>query len=157
MYIKGAVDYIFGMRGIAYFQDAILASTRSGYITAQGREDSSFPGAYVFDNATLLTIENATDRSMFLGRPWRNFSTVVFKNSDFGNVVDLRGWAQWGNTDPRTNGVYYAEFNNKGASAWNPARANFSQLITEEEAEENWSVEKTLGSEKWVDKRFLCN
>ncbi|KAL0638610.1 hypothetical protein Q9L58_002336 [Maublancomyces gigas] len=157
VFIKGAVDYIFGMRGTAYFQNAILASTRSGYITAQGREDPSFPGAYVFDNATLLTIENATDHSMFLGRPWRNFSAVVFKNSDFGNVVDLRGWTQWGNTDPRTNGVYYAEFNNKGASAWNSARANFSQLITEEEAEENWSVGKTLGSNKWVDKRFLCN
>lgn len=155
MYIKGAVDYIFGMRGIAYFQDAILASTRSGYITAQGREDLASPGAYVFDNARLLTIENATDRSMFLGRPWRNYSTVFFKNSDFGNVVDLRGWTQWGNTDPRTNGVYYAEFNNTGASAWNPARANFSQLISKEEAEKDWSVEKTLGGKEWVDKIFL--
>lgn len=155
MYIKGAVDYIFGMRGIAYFQDAILASTRSGYITAQGREDLASPGAYVFDNAKLLTIENATDRSMFLGRPWRNYSTVVFKNSDFGNAVDLRGWTQWGNTDPRTNGVYYAEFNNTGASAWNPARANFSQLILKEDAEKYWGVEKTLGGKEWVDKIFL--
>lgn len=143
------------MRGIAYFQDAILASTRYGYITAQGREDSSSAGAYVFDNAKLLTIENATDGSMFLGRPWRNYSTVLFKNSDFGNVLDLRGWSEWSTTDPRTNGVYYAEHNNKGGSAWNSARANFSHLIGKEEAEKYWSVEKTLGSKNWVDKRFL--
>lgn len=143
------------MRGIAYFRDTTLASSRYGYITAQGREDSSSTGAYVFDNAKLLTVENATSNSMFLGRPWRNYSTVVFKNSDFGNVVDLRGWTQWGNTDPRTNGVYYAEYNNKGASAWNPERANFSKLIGREEAEKRWSVGNTLGSKKWVDKRFL--
>lgn len=109
----------------------------------------------MFDNARLLAVENATDRSMFLGRPWRNHSTVVFKNSDFGNVVDLRGWTQWGNTDPRTDGVYYAEFNNTGASAWNPARAGFSQLISKEEAERDWSVEKTLGDKEWVDRIFL--
>ncbi|RPB04141.1 carbohydrate esterase family 8 protein [Choiromyces venosus 120613-1] len=153
-YIQGAVDYIFGMKGVAYFCNSILASSSRGFITAQGRESTAYFGAYVFDNIKLITVMNATDNSMYLGRPWRNHSTVVYKNSDFGNVVNLRGWTNWTPTDPRTDTVYYGEYNNRGASAWNPARANFSKLISKEEAEGQWSIKGTLGSDNWIDKRF---
>ncbi|KAG0135829.1 pectin lyase fold/virulence factor [Tuber indicum] len=153
-YIQGAVDYIFGMKGVAYFCDSILASSNRGYITAQGRESDAYFGAFVFDRVKLITVVNGTDNKMFLGRPWRNHSTVVFKNSDFGNVVDLRGWTTWSTASPNTDAVYYAEYNNKGASAWNPSRVSFAKQIGQDEAEGRWSIKGTLGGDSWIDSRF---
>ncbi|KAG0636045.1 pectin lyase fold/virulence factor [Tuber brumale] len=153
-YIQGAVDYIFGMKGIAYFYDSILASSNRGYITAQGRETDAYPGAFVFDRIKLITVVNGTDNKVFLGRPWRNHSTVVFKNSDFGNVVDLRGWTTWSTATPNTDAVYYAEYNNSGASAWNPSRVSFAKQIGKDDAEGRWSLKGTLGSDSWIDSRF---
>ncbi|PWW76588.1 carbohydrate esterase family 8 protein [Tuber magnatum] len=155
-YIEGAVDYIFGMKGVAYFYNSILANSNRGFITAQGRESEAYLGAFVFDKIKLITVVNGTDNKMFLGRPWRNHSTVIFKNSDFGNVVDLRGWTTWASTDPRTDAVYYAEYNNVGASAWNPSRVSFAKQIGKDEAEGKWSVKGTLGSDSWIDSRFRC-
>lgn len=149
------VDYIFGMEGISYFKNPTLSSTAQGYITAQGRTAAGSPGAYVFDNANLTLAGTAKANSMFLGRPWRSYSTVVFKNSDFGNAVDLRGWSNWQESDPRTGTVYYAEYNNRGASAWNNQRADFSRQIGKDEAGVRWSVKGTLGSDDWIDRRFL--
>jgi len=142
------------MKGIAYFYNSVLASSSYGYITAQGRESSDYFAAYVFDNVKLITVVNGTDNKMFLGRPWRNHSTVIFKNSDFGNVVDLKGWTTWTAAAPNTDAVYWAEYNNRGASAWNPSRASFARQIGKDEAEGQWSVKGTLGDDAWIDSRF---
>ncbi|CUS15888.1 unnamed protein product [Tuber aestivum] len=153
-YIQGAVDYIFGRKGTAYFYNSILANSNRGFITAQGRESDSYSAAFVFDKAKLITVVNGTDNKMYLGRPWGNHSTVLFKNSDFGNVLDARGWTAWSTTDPRTDAVYYAEYNNMGASAWGSSRASFAKQIGKDEAEGRWSVKGTLGSDSWIDSRF---
>lgn len=153
-YIQGAVDYIFGMKGIAYFYNSVLASSSYGFITAQGRESADYFAGYVFDNVKLITVVNGTDNGVYLGRPWRNHSTVVFKNSDFGNVVKLAGWTTWTTDAPQTDAVYWAEYNNRGASAWNPSRASFARQIGKDEAEGKWSVVGTLGSDAWIDSRF---
>lgn len=51
-YIEGAVDFIFGTTGQAWFQGNTLGLVRSkGTITAQGRGSSSTDGFFVFDKA----------------------------------------------------------------------------------------------------------
>lgn len=51
-YIEGAVDFIFGITGNAWFQGCTLGVLKaSGTITAQGRTSSSTDGYYVFDKA----------------------------------------------------------------------------------------------------------
>jgi pectinesterase len=51
-YIEGAVDFIFGITGNAWYQGCTLGIMKSGgTITAQGRTSSSTEGYYIFDKA----------------------------------------------------------------------------------------------------------
>jgi len=51
-YIEGAVDFIMGITGQAWFQGCTLGALKDkGWITAQGRTSSDSQGFFVFDKA----------------------------------------------------------------------------------------------------------
>ncbi|KAJ3353157.1 hypothetical protein HDU83_007137 [Entophlyctis luteolus] len=136
-YIEGAIDYIFGQYSQAYFEQCTMASTRYGYITASGRNSATDPGAYVFDNCTVVaaaTAANGTVGNVYLGRPWRPFARVVYMNSYLSDVINPAGWHEWTAGVVPVNASFF-EYDNTGAGAWNcEQRVDFSYEISDSEA-----------------------
>jgi pectinesterase len=67
-------------------------STRGGAFTAQRREAPSDDTGYSFVRCRLTGV--GVDTSI-LGRPWGNYSRVVFALSSISNTVNPLGWDDW--------------------------------------------------------------
>ena len=76
-HVEGNVDFVFG-DGKAFFEDCTIHSTPHpvGFVTAQGKHYLEQDSAFVFHRCRL-TAEPGV-RGVFLGRPWRDFASVVF-------------------------------------------------------------------------------
>ncbi|KAH7305512.1 family 8 carbohydrate esterase [Stachybotrys elegans] len=114
--ITGATDFVFGQRSQAWFEKVDLRVRSGGqYITANGRDSSSNPSYYVFNSGTIAAAsgESVPSRSYYLGRPWRDWSRVVFQRTSMSNVVRTEGWRIWSDGQSTAN-IYYAEFSNAG-------------------------------------------
>tara|TARA_R110002003_G_scaffold72_1_gene6683 strand:+ start:4206 stop:5054 length:849 start_codon:yes stop_codon:yes gene_type:complete len=53
-YISGAVDFIFGLRALAWFEDVDIESIGPGFVTANGREAENNTSIYVFHQSKVL-------------------------------------------------------------------------------------------------------
>ncbi|WYZ43210.1 hypothetical protein EsH8_VI_000909 [Colletotrichum jinshuiense] len=124
-YINGAVDFVFGLRAAAWFETCDIETIGPGYITASGRDAENNTAYYVFNNAKVGGTSGKA--STVLGRPWRQFSRVVFQNSFLSDVVKPIGWSTWDATQS-TDNVFYREFNNSGPGS-EGVRANFSSKL----------------------------
>lgn len=121
--IYGTVDFIFG-NGLAMFQDCkiyVRLSNTTVTITAQSKELQSEHGGFSFQNCSVTTSPELGPRKdqnfdVFLGRPWRDYSTVIFMQSFLDTVVNPKGWLEWSLGSP-LNLLFYAEFNNRGPGA----------------------------------------
>ncbi|TVY18426.1 Pectinesterase [Lachnellula arida] len=150
-YIEGAVDFIFGITGQAWFQGNTLGLTRSaGTITAQGRTSSSTDGFFVFDKAKLVLGANAasgTKGSVFLGRPWGDYARVIFQNSDLENMITSVGWEVWDSSQSTSN-ILFAEYDNTNADG-----TRVSWATTLDSAEGISTILPTYSD--WVDSAYL--
>ncbi|KAE8698070.1 putative pectinesterase 29 [Hibiscus syriacus] len=116
-HIEGAVDFIFG-NGQSIYEDCsirylgdTLPRGLAGFITAQGRNNPQVSSGFVFKNCRIYG-----KGTTFLGRPWRDFSRVLFYNCRFSNVVNPRGWNAW-NSVGEEKYLTFAEYNNYGPGA----------------------------------------
>jgi pectinesterase len=157
-YIEGAVDFIFGRGGLAFFGGNTIGVRAAGYITASGRL-SNDTGSYVFDHTKVITAPNAaanTTGRVFLGRPWGNFAKVIFKNTDIEAPLNNTLWSTWNPGDERTDNVFLAEYNTFGRGVPDPHRPSFSTLLTRDEATA-YSISSAVGTDyaQWVDPHYL--
>lgn len=167
--IVGATDFIFGMHGIAWFEecDIKVLNAQVGYVTgefldllllspawkmtanlqqANGRDKEDNPSYYVINNSEISG--NAPAGAYFLGRPWRNFSRVVIQNTKLGAVINKAGWHDWNKGDARTDKVYYGEYKNSGLGAGGP-RAGYVKALGSPV-----SMESILGGGEWIDTKY---
>jgi polygalacturonase len=94
-YIAGNVNFITG-DGTAYFDDCEIHSTEhagGGSITAQGKHYPTQESLFVFRNCRLTGDAGATN--VVLGRPWRDFASVVFLSPVMGSHISPAGWREW--------------------------------------------------------------
>ena len=130
-YIEGHVDFIFG-DAAAVFRECRIHSKGQGYVTAQSRTYPEQTSGFVFDRCRL-TGEN-TGTGVYLGRPWRAYSEVVYRNCWLGPHIRPEGWSIWnGNKNHET--AYYAEYQSEGPGANPTARVPWSHQLTNAEAE----------------------
>jgi pectin methylesterase-like acyl-CoA thioesterase len=109
-YIAGHVDFIFGDAKAVFDHCEIHAMAHSmDTLTAQSRLRPSEDSGYLFLNCTVTADPGTPD--ILLGRPWRDFSTVVFVNTDFKASLDSKGWLEWGG---RLKTSDYAEYGSTG-------------------------------------------
>ncbi|KAK3114542.1 hypothetical protein LTR53_007034 [Teratosphaeriaceae sp. CCFEE 6253] len=155
-YIEGAVDFIFGQQAQAWFDncDIGVLATSYGTITASGRA-SDDAGYYVINNSTIAAASGQTVPSgaYYLGRPWRDYARVVFQMTSMTDVVNAAGWIEWSSSDPRTDHVTLAEYDNSGAGS-EGTRASFASTLSEPIA-----ITDVLGSDyasaSWVDTSYI--
>ncbi|KAI0197754.1 carbohydrate esterase family 8 protein [Astrocystis sublimbata] len=117
--ITGATDFIFGQRAQVWFEKCDIRVRNGGYyITANGRDKSSNPSYYLFNNCDVAAAsgESVPNGSYYLGRPWRTYSRVVFQSTTLSSVINSAGWHDW-NGDTNVGNIYYAEFANSGSGA----------------------------------------
>lgn len=125
-------------------------------ITAHGREDED-ESWYVFDHSTIAALdgESVAAGAYWLGRPWREYARVVFQRTTITDVINPLGWRVWNADDPRTDHVYYGEFENTGDGAAGPdERADFATALSAPVA-----IEEVLGSgyegSAWFDASYF--
>ncbi|KAL5518910.1 hypothetical protein ACEPAH_593 [Sanghuangporus vaninii] len=157
-FIEGAVDFIFGRQGLAYFEGNTIASKGAGCITASGRETND-SGSYVFNRNTIITASDAFENvtgNIFLGRPWGDFAKVIFKNTVIDAPLNSAIWSIWNTGDPRTDNILFAEFNSTGPGVANANRPSFATLLTGGQADQ-YTIASAVGSDytEWVDTDYL--
>ncbi len=88
--------------------------------------------------------------SVFLGRPWRAFATVVFLNSQLDEKVDPAGWAEWhaGETS-RLETAFYAERGSFGPGSDPAKREVHSHQLSDVEAGKYAAAKFLAGSDGW--------
>lgn len=128
-FIAGTTDFIFGP-ATALFNNCTIHSLRDSYITAASTPEGK-PFGYVFMNCRLTAAPEAS--KVYLGRPWRDFANVVFKNCELGAHIVPAGWSSWSGTQ-RDKTAFYAEYGNTGPGADTSGRVPWSHLLTKEEA-----------------------
>ena len=121
-YIEGNVDFIFG-DARAFFENCEIHSLAHQvvYITAQSKLHPEELSGYVFNHCRLT----GEAKSVYLGRPWRAYSTVVFMNTKMD--VPIEGWHEWEHDGkPSLPTAFYAEYKSSGTGA-DPARRQLSE------------------------------
>jgi pectinesterase len=142
--IEGHVDYIFG-DGRAVFNHCELRSREHGLvtITAQSRADMNADSGYYFLHCRITGPNK--DR-VFLGRPWRQFATVVFFDTDFEQKIDPAGWSDW---DGRLKTAHYAEYQSHGPGRKDGQRVVVSPSLTGAELAKLTPADLLAGDDQW--------
>ncbi|KAJ4841275.1 hypothetical protein Tsubulata_042612 [Turnera subulata] len=126
--ISGTVDFVFGFAR-ALFIDCTL-NVRPGLpnqhfyvVAAHGGQNNGNVGSYggfvfqackIHPDPKLLMLEKRA--TVYLGRPWKLYSRIVFMESYLSEIINPLGWeGMYGNE--KTNTIFFAEYNNYGPGA----------------------------------------
>jgi len=149
-YIEGNVDFIFG-DGKAVFDRCEIHSTpyREGFITAQSKHYPGEDSGFVLNNCKL-TQDAGIKGTMFLGRPWRPFSTVVYLHTEMGDKIDPAGWREWHPGETHSlDTAFYAEFDSSGPGAHVKDRDSHTHFLTAEETKQYEPAVFLRGADGW--------
>jgi len=128
-YIEGTTDFIFGAAA-AWFEKCHIHSKKNSHITASSTPKNHEFG-FVFNNCTLTADTNL--HMVSLGRPWREYSKVVYMHTNMGPQIKPEGWTDWNNEHRSATARYY-EFENTGPGANTAKRVDWSHQLTAAEA-----------------------
>ncbi len=144
-YIAGHVDFIFG-GATAFFERCHIHCLRNGYITAASTPIEQ-PFGFVFSHCRI-TGETGEVKT-YLGRPWRDFASVIFLNTEMSGVVRPEGWHNW-DKPAREKSSRYAEYKSIGPGAREETRVLWSRQLSAKEAR-GVTAEKVLrGTDGWL-------
>ena len=96
-------------------------------VTAQSNKEPRLKSGFSFQNCTVtISPEIASSKALvkiYLGRPWKQYSTIVFMESILDHNVVVHGLILWSRVP--INNLFYAEFNNRGPGADTAHRVNW--------------------------------
>ena len=160
-FIEGNVDYIFG-EAKAVFSGCELHSRPglSVMITAQSRRSLNEDSGYTFLHCHI-TGRNEGNR-IELGRPWREYATVTFYDTQVDQKLAPEGWQEWGD---RLKTAVYREYRSHGDGVNDGHRAVVStvlsagdeSLMTPKEilsGDDGWNPESEVGELRNLLKRM---
>jgi len=149
-YIEGNVDFIFG-DSKAVFDHCEIHSTAhdGGFITAQSKHYPEEDSGFVL-NQCKLTADPGITKSVYLGRPWRPYATVVYLNTEMGERIDPTGWREWhpGETHSLET-VYYAEYNSTGPGAHHDQRDPHTHFLSPDQEKQFEPSIFLRGNDNW--------
>jgi hypothetical protein len=88
------------------------------------------------------------------GRPYSQYAKVI-KYSYLDSIIQPQGWKAWSTTDPRLDGVTFAEFENTGPGNWGnnaASRIAFGNatLLTSD----TYTLSEVMASTSWIDMTY---
>ncbi|MCW1401940.1 pectinesterase family protein [Novosphingobium sp. MW5] len=150
-FVEGHVDFIFG-NAKAFFNRCRIhaAAWPMVMLTAQSRNASNEDSAFVFDRCRV-TAESGTGE-IWLGRPWRDYSRVIFLDTRMDTKIVPAGWREW--TPGTTNRLplaFYAEYRSQGIGASPHQRVATSHQLDARQARE-WRADRFFaGDTGWIN------
>ena len=153
--IIGTVDFIFGNAAVV-FQDCNIMPRQPlpdqfVTITAQGKKDPNQNTGISIQSCVVTRLDNVTV-PVFLGRPWKNYSTTIIMQTKIGGLLSPRGWMEWfRNVEPPST-IFYAEYQNTGAGASVANRvkwAGYRPTLTPKQAS-NFAIGPFLDGQDWI-------
>ncbi|MBQ0056248.1 MAG: DUF1460 domain-containing protein [Bacteroidales bacterium] len=127
-YIEGTVDFIFGP-ATCWFESCQLHAISNGYITAASTPAHHHYG-YFFYRCNVTADPAVTNE--WLGRPWRNYASVIFRECEFPAVINPQGWNNW--SDPaREKTARYYEYMCTGPGADTTQRVGWMSHLPRQE------------------------
>ena len=144
-YIEGHVDFIFG-DAKAVFDHCELHARNFPTVmfTAQSRHFPAEDSGYYFLHCKL-TGGGAGDK-VVLGRPWRDYSTVVFYDTNVQVQLDPDGWSEW---NGRLKTSTYREYKSYGPGVNGGHRIVSSPPLTAKEEKKLTPRALLAGSDDW--------
>ncbi|PQM33447.1 putative pectinesterase 29 [Prunus yedoensis var. nudiflora] len=148
--VVGAIDFIFS-NGQSIYEKCQLKSVTDkigvpGFITAQGRKGLKETSGYVFKDCYV----NGTG-PIFLGRPYRNYSRVLFASTYMENIITPEGWSTW---DKRSlNFITFSEVNCKGPGADMSHRVPWEKKLSDQEVAYLTNPASFIDQEGWLGKQ----
>ncbi|KAM7274851.1 hypothetical protein ACFE04_016717 [Oxalis oulophora] len=128
-YIEGATDFICGNVASLFEKCHIhTVSENAGCITAQHRQSPSENTGFIFLGCKITGVKAA-----LLGRPWGDYSKVVFSYTYMPGAILPQGWDDWGRPNVHST-VFYGEYKNYGPGANREQRVDWSRSLTDDEA-----------------------
>jgi pectinesterase len=152
-FIRGDVDFIFG-GATAYFKDCEISSRErneevNGFVTAA----STYPGeegGFVFADCRFSG--EAAARSVYLGRPWRDYARTVLVDCLLGPHIKDEGWHDWDKPEARLRS-FYGELGSSGPGSNPAARAPWTKRLGDGDRP-RYAIEKVLsGADRWDPRR----
>ncbi|XP_027167376.1 pectinesterase 3-like [Coffea eugenioides] len=153
--IIGTVDFIFGNAAVV-FQDCNILPRQPlpdqfVTITAQGKKDRNQNTGISIQSCVVTPLDNVTV-PVFLGRPWKNYSTTIIMQTKIGGLLSPVGWIEWfRNVEPPST-IFYAEYQNTGAGASVANRvkwAGYRPTLTPKQAS-NFAIGPFLDGQDWI-------
>lgn len=140
--VTGRTDFIYG-EATAWFERCHIHVTETGgWITAANTPQEQ-PYGLIFSNCLITGEPNVQE---MLGRPWRPYAHTVWLNTRMSEVVNPRGWNNWGNAENEKT-ARYAEFNSTtldGKPLDVSGRVSWAKQLNADEAAQ-YTIDKVLG------------
>ncbi|KAK4744185.1 hypothetical protein SAY87_010497 [Trapa incisa] len=156
--ITGTVDFIFG-DAQALFQNCLILITKPidnqvCSVASSEKVDTHSVTGLVFQNCTITGDESylpvKADFESYLGRTWKDYSTVIYMQSFISNVINPEGWTtRMGSFGTTT--CFFAEVNNRGPGSNTSQRVTWQGIkkLSPTEALE-YTGEKFLMNDAWI-------
>lgn len=86
----------------------------------------------MINNSTIAAASgnDVPSGAYYLGRPWEDYARVAFQLTSMTDVINSAGWIEWSSSEPNTEHVTFAEYDNTGAGA-DGTRASFATKLSE--------------------------
>lgn len=146
-YIEGHVDFIFGF-STAVFDRCRVQSKGPGFVAAQARLSANETTGYLFRDCNLTAAAGVPDRSVYLGRPWRPYSRVIFLNCKLGKHIRPEGWNNWENPANEQT-AFFAEYGSSGPGANSSGRVIWARRLSRTDLERLDAVHFLQGGDHW--------
>lgn len=147
-YIEGNFDFIFGDAKMVIDHCEIHSDKLTeGFITAQSKVYPQQDSGYVIYHSTLTADPGATH--VWLGRPWRPYSTVTYVDTEMGAQVEPAGWREWLPGWHSIETATYSEFGSTGPGAHPGQRDPHAHMLTAEESKQYAPDVYLRGSDNW--------
>jgi pectinesterase len=143
-YVEGHVDFIFG-NSKAFFDHCHIHAVAHDEVmlTAHMRTAPDQDRGYVFSHCRITADEGVG--KLWLGRPWRDFSRVIFLHTRIDAKLERAGWREWTpGATARLATAYYAEHGSTGIGAIDGPREPYALTLSAVEAG-RWSAKNHLG------------
>ncbi|KAI1402661.1 carbohydrate esterase family 8 protein [Hypoxylon fuscum] len=154
--VGGSIDFIWGAGSAYFLNSTIVPNTDGGRIAAMKRASSSTAGGLVFDQCTVTAKKGVTTGSVYLGRPYNQYSRVAYIKTYLDKSISPEGWSVWGASDPRTDGILFGEYKNNGPGAATSSRASFSTQLSDKDAAQ-FELAKFFSSQgtSWINMTYV--